>query len=513
MEARPTNSPRYRRAAGILLHITSLTGPYGIGDIGPVAHEFIASLATAGQKYWQVLPVVPIGPGNSPYSAPSAFAGNPLLISPDLLVAEGLATADEASQARCGAGARMDFPTVIANKGSLLDKVAHSFRSRRSPDVAERYDRFRNEHGSAWLDEYALFQALKTANEGGHWIHWDERLKSRDPAALSEARQWFSHQMEAIAVVQFLFNEQWRKLRTVAQQAGIRIVGDLPLYVDHDSADVWSNPLLFDLNSDGSPNLVAGVPPDYFSATGQRWGNPIYAWELMKQTGFPWWRQRMSHAASLFDVVRFDHFRGIAAYWAIPADEGTAVRGTWEQGPGQRLLGAIQDELGDLPLLAEDLGIITEDVTALRKDFGLPGMRVAQFGLLPAPDHLTHRPDRYPEDVWAYTGTHDNNTTEGWFWEGNPPRSKWRLGWNRLRLYWKTKGKISESVIKMVHESRAQVAIVPAQDLLGLGAEARMNTPGTPAGNWEWRLLPGQLDQRTWSHLQSVTEASNRSVR
>ena len=437
-----------------------------------------------------MLPVVPAGPGNSPYSAPSAFAGNPLLISPDLLLDAGLASIEEVSKTKTEASSRVDFTAVARAKGSLLDQVASSFASRRSAELTKRYELFLDENESVWLNEYALFRALKTANGGRHWIEWDEPMRVRDPAALSSARARFSRQIEAISVVQFLFHEQWQQLRARAQTSGISIVGDIPLYVDHDSADVWSNPSLFDVTADGAPKVVAGVPPDYFSSTGQRWGNPIYAWERLAQMDFPWWRLRLAHAASLFDVVRFDHFRGIVAYWAIPATGQTAVEGTWLPGPGGKLLEAIRDELDDLPILAEDLGIITEDVTELRKAFGLPGMRVAQFGLLPAPDHLTHRPDRYPDDVWAYTGTHDNNTTTGWFWEGNESRRPWRLGWNRLKLYSRTRGRIPEAVIDMVHQSRAQVAIVPAQDLLGIGAEARMNTPGTPAGNWEWRLLP-----------------------
>ncbi|HEY7824071.1 MAG TPA: 4-alpha-glucanotransferase, partial [Acidimicrobiia bacterium] len=317
--------------------------------------------------------------------------------------------------------------------------------------------------------------------------------------------------IETSRVIQFLFLEQWQALRRAAHEVGVVIVGDLPLYVAHDSADVWANPDLFRLDAEGNPTVVAGVPPDYFSETGQRWGNPIYDWEEMAVRDYTWWKTRVHHALSRFDWLRIDHFRGLAGYWEIPASEPTAVNGQWRPGPADDLLGALGDELGGLPVIAEDLGVITDDVIALRDGYGLPGMRVAQFGFDVKSDTATHHPRNYPENVWAYTGTHDNDTTLGWFWEGNPRHRVWRLDRRRRSLYRKLGGDIPWGLVEMVSRSRAKTSIFPVQDILGLGTEARMNVPGTTSGNWEWRLRTGQLTDTTLERLRGLTAASGRT--
>ncbi|HUG09033.1 MAG TPA: 4-alpha-glucanotransferase, partial [Acidimicrobiia bacterium] len=327
---------------------------------------------------------------------------------------------------------------------------------------------------------------------------------------LARARRELEEEVETSRVIQFLFFEQWRALRQAAGDLGIEIVGDLPLYMAHDSADVWAHPHLFRLDAGGKPSVVAGVPPDYFSETGQRWGNPIFDWEGMAESGYSWWKARVRHALSLFDWLRIDPFRGIAGYWEIPASEPTAVNGQWRPGPAGELLGVLRDELGELPIIAEDLGMITEDVVALRGGFGLPGMRVAQFGFDKTRDAAMHHPDNYPQNVWAYTGTHDNDTTAGWFWEGNPRRRVWRLDRRRRSLYRSVRGEIPWGLVELVSRSRAMTSVFPVQDVLGLGTEARMNTPGTTIGNWEWRLRTGQPTEESLERLRELTVATAR---
>ena len=506
----PVSTSANRRAGGLLVHITSLPGGFGIGDLGPEAHRFVDRIAVAGQRYWQVLPIGPTGFGNSPYSAPSTFAGNPLLVSPEKLSAAGLVDgSDLEAIAMLGEG-RVDYRSVYARKGGLLRQAAAAFPERADPETRRRFAEFMDRAGPLWLEDHSLYVVLKDAHGGKAWNHWDPELARRDPTALRRARRELEDEIEASRVIQFLFFEQWRELRRAAGDRGVEIVGDLPIYVAHDSADVWANPDLFRLDAEGEPTVVAGVPPDYFSETGQRWGNPIFDWEVMAERDFTWWKARVDHALSLFDWLRIDHFRGIAGYWEIPSSEPTAVNGQWRPGPGGELLGALRDELGGLPIVAEDLGVITEDVIALRDGFGLPGMRVAQFGFDTTQDAATHHPDNYPENVWAYTGTHDNDTTDGWFWEGNPRRRVWRLDRRRRSLYRRVSGDIPWGLVEMVSKSPAVTSIFPVQDLIGLGTEARMNTPGTTSGNWEWRLRKGELTDETLERLRELTAAAGR---
>jgi 4-alpha-glucanotransferase len=454
--------------------------------------------------------VGPTGFGNSPYSSLSTFAGNPLLIGPQLLYESGLIDRDDRDSVEVPETGRVDYGAVYAWKPTLLAKAAASFRRRADPARLERFAAFTEREGPRWLDDYSLYTALKDAHGGRPWTDWAPELARRHPDALARAGSDLSEVVEANRVIQFLFFEQWQALRATCREAGVEIVGDLPLYVAPDSADVWANPDLFLLDDDGEPRLVAGVPPDYFSDTGQRWGNPIFDWEEMAADGFSWWRARVGHALSLFDWLRIDHFRGIAGYWGIPASEPTAVNGEWLPGPGAALLAAIRDEMGGLPIIAEDLGVITDDVIALRDGFALPGMRVAQFGFDVAPDSAIHHPDRFPEKVWAYTGTHDNNTTKGWFWEGNPRHRVWRLRGGRANLYRAVKGRIPWGLVEMVSRSRAMTSVFPVQDILGLDAEARMNTPGTTSGNWEWRLRSGELGDEPLARLADLTRESDR---
>lgn len=501
--------PRVHRASGLLMHISSLPSRFGIGDVGPVAMAFLDRLRESGQRYWQILPVGPTGYGNSPYQSASTFAGNPLLISPEVLGEAGLVDEPECVAVMMADGP-VEYDAVHRNKLALLFRIAERFPERAGSELRIRLRDFKARHGPVWLDDYCLYTALKEVHDGRAWTGWDEGLARREPAALVTAGERLAGRVEAHRVIQFLFFEQWASLRHDAGRRGVGLVGDLPLYVAHDSADVWANPELFHLDDEGRPTLVGGVPPDYFSATGQRWGSPIFDWKHMAGQGFRWWRDRVRHALGMFDRLRIDHFRGIAGYWAIPAEETTAVNGRWEPGPGESLLQAVWDDVGDLPFIAEDLGVITEDVVALREQFGLPGMRVAQFGFDRVDDSPLHHPDNYPEDVWAYTGTHDNDTTEGWFWQDNPRHRGWRLSRTRRSLYRSAQRDIPWGLVEMVGHSRASTAVFPVQDILGLGSEARMNVPGTKSGNWEWRLRPGELTDDSLLRLRSLTEESRR---
>lgn len=505
-----TGEHQNTRASGLLLHVTSLPGRFGIGDLGPQAHSFVSSIARAGQRFWQVLPIGPTGYGNSPYSSLSTFAGNPLLINPDSLSDVDLIESRDRDAVELPDDGRVDFGAVYGKKAALLRTAAGRFPERADAQLQQEFAEFKQREGPLWLDEYCLYAALKDAHGGRAWTDWEKGVSRRDPTAMEDARRSLRDEVEGNRVVQFLFFEQWNALRETARSHGVALVGDLPLYVAHDSADVWANHELFLIDDDGRPTVVAGVPPDYFSAIGQRWGNPIFDWERMASHNFQWWRDRVRHALALFDVLRIDHFRGIAGYWEIPANEATAVTGRWRPGPAEKLLGAIRDDVGELPFVAEDLGQITADVIALRDTFALPGMRVAQFGFDKAPDSSIHHPSGYPVNVWAYTGTHDNNTTKGWFWENNPGHRVWRLKRRRRSLYRHVEGRIPWGLLEMVARSQAITSVFPVQDILELGAEARMNTPGTTSGNWEWRLQPGQLTDDTLVRLLDLTEETGR---
>ncbi|MCB1057958.1 MAG: 4-alpha-glucanotransferase [Acidobacteria bacterium] len=482
-----------RRTAGLLLHPTSLPGPFGIGDLGPRALDFLDWAERAGQQLWQVLPLGPTHGSGAPYGCLSAFAGNPLLLSPELLHRQGLlGTADLRSLPDFPSD-RVDFQRVGPWKQRLLRRSWEIFRERGTPGQRQRLEAFRQDpEQRSWLDDWTLFAALRDAHQGAGWWTWDTELRARQPEALAEARRRLADELEFHAYLQHQFFLQWSLLREHAHSRGIRLLGDLPIYVALDSAEVWAQPHLFDLDAEGMPRAVAGVPPDYFSPTGQLWGNPLYRWDRMAEDGFSWWIRRLRANLWLTDVVRLDHFRGFAAYWSVPAGETTAIRGEWIPGPGAELFEAFLRELGELPLVAEDLGVITPDVVALRDGFGLPGMHVLQFGLTD-PESI-HAPHNHVRRAVVYTGTHDNDTTVGWY-ESLDRRER-----REVRRYTGSTSKTMHwALIRLAYTSVAETAVVPVQDVLGLGAEARMNTPGVADGNWGWRYEESSYEHATLS--------------
>jgi 4-alpha-glucanotransferase len=494
------------RSAGVLVHLTSLPARYGIGTLGKTAHRLATAIADAGQRWWQMLPVGPTGYRDSPYQSPSTFAGNPLLIDLEVLVEEGWLRPSELGPLAHLPQARVDFAGLIPAKTRLLSLAARRFL-RTGGDGG--YQEFVTSH---WLDEYATFAALKQLHGKRAWVDWEQGVALRDPATLARFRRRLAGPIEIEKAIQYLFHRQWESMHAHCRNLGVGLIGDVPIFVAHDSADVWSHQELFHLDPDGRPQVVAGVPPDYFSATGQRWGNPLYRWDRHAADGYSWWTQRLGDTLHRFDMIRIDHFRGFVAYWEIPAAEDTAANGHWVDGPGDGFFATVEQHLGRLPIIAEDLGIITEEVTNLRRKFGYPGMRVAQFGFDEELDTALHHPANYQEDVVAYTGTHDNDTTMGWFWGDNPRHDRRRLNLRRRRLLTEvgTKGEeINWDLAALVHHSRAILAVLPVQDLLGAGREGRMNTPGTEADNWTWRM-PGQVPPAAWERLQSLTSHSGR---
>lgn len=495
----------FKRSSGILLHPTSLPGDFGIGDIGPQAYRFIDWLSSTGCKRWQVLPLGPTGYGDSPYQSFSAFAGNPYLISPEDLLADGLLTQDDLSGMKDLPASRVDFGLFIPRKLNLLQKAFSTYRLHPEP-LRQAFDYFRAENAS-WLDDYVLFMALKEANGGGAWGGWPEPLRLRDKSALQEAQSDLAESMMRFAFYQFLFFRQWNKLRAYANERGIQIIGDIPIFVAYDSADVWAHPELFFLDKKGNPTVVAGVPPDGFSATGQLWGNPLYNWKSHKKSGYAWWLSRVRESLKIFDILRFDHFRGFAGYYEIPAGHKTAEAGRWVTGPGKDLFRAIDKYLGDglitrgtgLPFIAEDLGLVTPDVIELLEAFDLPGMKVLQFGFSgPENPFLPHN---YVTNCVAYTGTHDNDTARGWFETADPHEREF------AQRYLRVDGSdFSWDLIRAVWGSVADLALAPMQDVLNCGGEARMNYPSSLGGNWEWRMsesdlredLAGKLRELNW---------------
>jgi 4-alpha-glucanotransferase len=489
------------RASGVLLHPTSLPARI-IGDLGPNAYRFVDWLAEAGQLYWQVLPLVPTDSGGSPYNGLSALAGNPLLVSPDLLEREGLLDGRLHAEGTGADQDRISYPQAIAWKNSLLVTAHRIFRTEGTPALRQGFDEFsaRNEW---WLSDYTLFRALRDFHQEAPWTEWPEEVKDRQPEAIERWRQLLAEEVERHAFYQFLFERQWHSLRSYAKRLGVRIIGDVPIFVAHDSADVWAERDLFELDADGSPSVVSGVPPDYFSATGQRWGNPLYRWDELIRRGYDWWIQRFRRTLEMVDIVRIDHFRGFESYWEIDAAEPTAVHGRWVEGPGEAFFRHVERELGVLPMIAEDLGLITREVDALRDDLGIPGMRVLQFAFDGDPRN-PHLPDNYPPNTVAYTGTHDNDTVIGW-WSSVGREEK-----RRVEEWLGTAEPSNWSFIDAVFGSPASTAIVPLQDIFGLGSEARMNTPGEPASNWTWRALeiPGEA---TANRLRSLAARTGRT--
>lgn len=497
------------RSSGVLLHITSLPSPFGIGDLGPSAFRFADVLAEAEQRVWQVLPLVPAGKGNSPYSSSSTFAGNPLLISPDVLLKNGLLRSEDLANCPGFAEDYVDFEAVIAYKTALLWRAFERFEKERTETDREDLAQFQKAN-AYWLDDYALFAALKTAYNDVAWTDWPQALARREPEALAQARQQEARAIRFHVFMQFLFQRQWETLHAYCRERDIRILGDLPIYVAHDSADVWTNPDLFHLDAAGHPTVVAGVPPDYFSTTGQRWGNPIYRWDVMQKRDFAWWTQRLDRALSLCDLLRLDHFRGFAAYWEVPAEEETAIKGRWVDAPGRALFEKVEKTLGRLPLLAEDLGLITDDVTTLMHQFDFPGMAVLQFAFETDTD-MAFLPHNFTRNLVAYTGTHDNDTLLGWWRQAATSRER-TYARQYLNLDPATDQEIHWHCIRLLMGSVANLVVTPLQDVLGLGSDARMNTPGTESGNWTWRVRADQRIQEMLSRLKALTRIYGRSI-
>src|SRR5919197_2981324 len=500
---------KFKRSSGILLHPTSLPGRFGIGDLGQEAYRFVDWLAAAGQAYWQIMPLGPTGYGDSPYSSFSAFAGNTLLVSPEKLFEDGLLSDADIESAPDLPAERVDDGSVIEYKRGLLEKAFQNFKARMNGDEGVRrdYDGFQ-QFASAWLEDYALFAALKDEHAGAEWNKWPAGLAKREPAALEGARRRVGERIYAHKFFQYAFFQQWLKLRRYANGRGVRVVGDTPIFVAHNSADVWSQPHLFKLDDDGGPSVVAGVPPDAFSETGQLWGNPIYNWDRMRDDGFAWWADRVRETLKLVDVVLLDHFRGFAAYWEVPAGHETAQRGRWVEAPGRELFGALREALGgELPIIAEDLGAITPDVNALRDELGFPGMVVLQFAFWGDP-HDAHLPHEYTRASVAYTGTHDNDTVVGWFRQRSregASEDERRERENCLKYLGVGGGEINWDFIRAVQMSVAVLSVAPLQDVLGLGPEARMNTPASAEGNWAWRFREGALTAELAARLREMT--------
>ena len=496
--------PDFPRASGVLLHPTSLPGPHGSGDLGWWAYRFVDWLAENHQTVWQILPLGPTGYGNSPYQTLSAFAGNPNLISLDALKQAGWLKDSDFGDPPGFPADHIAFGWVPGYRTRLLDIAYRRFTENSGRDDRDAFVAWGDDNAH-WLDDFALFASLKEHYNLRPWVEWPAELVRRDPNALAAAREEEAEAIGKHRFWQWLFATQWSALKAYAGENGVRLFGDIPIFVAHDSSDVWGNQHLFYLGEDGQPTIVAGVPPDYFSKTGQRWGNPLYRWDVMSENGYAWWISRFEASLAQVDYVRFDHFRGLAAYWAIPADQETAVIGEWVTGPGAAFLSTVREQLGTLPIIAEDLGVITKDVVDLRDGFDLPGMRVLQFAFSD-PNNI-FLPHNYVRNTVVYTGTHDNNTM---------------LGWWATEMGDKTRSFISEYLDREVNEpqwvlirlgmsSVGHTFIIPMQDLLGLGIEARMNTPGDPAGNWEWRVTESQFNNVDIERLKHLTRLFRRA--
>jgi 4-alpha-glucanotransferase len=494
------------RTSGILLHVTSLPTRYGIGDLGPSAFDWVDRLVRAGQCWWQALPLGPTGYGNSPYQPLSSFAGSFLLISPDRLVEDGLVSASEL-EAPSFPTDRVDYPAVIRFKHGLLELVWSHFRAGAGGALKPAFERFCRDQAH-WLDDYALFRALKARHGGADFLEWPRALVRREPAALEAARKELADLVDLARFGQFLVAYQGGRLREYARARGLRLIGDLPFFVSPDSSDVWANPELFQLDEQCRPRFVAGVPPDYFSPEGQLWGNPVYDWEALRRAGYRWWIDRLRALLAHVDVVRLDHFRGFEAAWHVPAGATTARSGRWLSGPGADLFRSARDELGHLPLIAEDLGLITPEVHQLREDLRLPGMKVLQFAFDGNPDN-PFLPHHIGPDAVVYTGTHDNDTTRGWY--DTLPEGQRRAMWSYLGRPSGDEGDAAWELLRLAWSSAASLAMAPLQDVLNLGSEARMNRPGTAEGNWSWRVSDELLPEPAFDRLRTLTTQSGRS--
>ncbi|MGD1904387.1 MAG: 4-alpha-glucanotransferase [Leptolyngbyaceae cyanobacterium] len=496
----------FQRASGIILHPTSLPSPFGMGDLGQAAYEFVDFLADTGQQIWQLLPLGPTGHGNSPYMCYSAMAGNPMLISLADLEEQGLLAAEDLEGMDHFPADQVDYGAVMPARQYRLEKAAAAFRETADAAIKQAFQTFCDER-AFWLNDYAFFMALKQAHNGASWHQWDRAIACREPEAMALWHQKLAVPIADQKFYQFEFHRQWAKLRAYANERHIQIIGDMPIYVAHDSADVWAFPENFMIDEDSlEPAEMAGVPPDYFSATGQLWGNPTYNWEEVEKQGFKWWLQRLKALLDYVDLIRIDHFRGFQAYWAVPEGETTAMNGKWVEAPGEAFFNTVKAEFGSLPILAEDLGVITPEVEALRDQFDFPGMKILQFAF--GSDHMNpYLPFNCVRNCLIYSGTHDNDTTVGWF-ESISEYERDRV----LRYVGGLSGDgIHWSLIRLAFTSIANQAIIPLQDLLGLGSYARMNTPGKPEGNWAWRYRPEMLTRDRRDRLRELTRMCARA--
>jgi 4-alpha-glucanotransferase len=501
--------------SGILLHPTSLPSPFGIGDLGAGAQRFVRFLQESYQHVWQMLPLGPTGYGNSPYQTYSAFAGNPLLLSLEQLQEEGWLSASDLADVPPFPPYRVEYDAVGDFKRRLLWQAFETFQHKAARSQRDELAAF-TQRQVEWLDDYTLFMALKEAHRGAAWNEWERDIALREPAALAGWRKKLAPHMQFHVFLQYQFFRQWQTLKAECQRHGIQLFGDVPIFIAHDSADVWAHPELFYLDETGSPTVVAGVPPDYFSRTGQRWGNPLYRWEVMAASGYAWWMQRLRTIRQMVDIIRLDHFRGFEAYWEVPAADDTAVNGRWVSGPGAAFFEVLHEALGDLPIVAEDLGLITPEVRALGRRVGFPGMRVLQFGFGGDLRTNEHCPHNYIRDCVVYTGTHDNNTSVGWLHEVERPESTESLEQMRaertmaLKYLASDGSQIHWDMIRLALASVANLAMIPMQDILGLGHEARMNSPGKAEGNWEWRYTADMLTDELTGRLRELTEIYGR---
>jgi 4-alpha-glucanotransferase len=493
----------FPRASGVLAHPTSFPGPHGIGDLGDAAFRFVDWLVLAGQRLWQLMPLGPTGYGDSPYAALSAFAGNPLLVSLDWLAGDGLLEASDLRDPPDFHEYEVEFGRVVEYKPPRLRRAFDRFRAGAAAGQRPEFEAFCRDE-AAWLDDYALFMALKEAHPGTAWTDWAEDIRLRRPEAVAAWRQRLAAEVRYHQFVQFQFRRQWRVLKLYANERDVRIVGDIPIFVAHDSADVWSHRGLFRLDDRGQPEVVAGVPPDAFTDQGQRWGNPLFDWRALEVAGYAWWIERVRATLALVDVIRLDHFRGFAAAWVVPAGDATAAGGRWERGPGRAIFDAFGAALGEVPFIVEDLGLITPDVEALREELALPGMKVLQFAFGSGPENA-YLPHNHERGCVVYPATHDNQTTIGWF-QTRDDRERQAI----QRYIGRDGTDIAWDLIRLALGSVAETAIVPLQDIMRLGDEARMNTPGRPSGNWGWRFLPHQLHPGLAAGLSELTAAYGR---
>lgn len=494
-----------RRASGILLHISSLPSSYGIGDLGPAAYQFVDFLVKTKQRYWQILPINPTDGinGHSPYSSYSAYAGNPLLISPDFMKRDGWLTKSNFGRLPKFKNGVVEYPVVSAWKEKILSIAFRNFRKTSDTKVFQSFCEIHQD----WLDDFAIFSVAKAQYGGRSWSDWPKGMRLRESRALQIFSSKYSNPILKIKFEQFLFFKQWEDLKVYCASNNVEMIGDMPIYVNYDSVDVWTQPKLFKLDKNLKLKFVSGVPPDYFSKTGQRWGNPVYDWVEMRRRGYQWWTKRIKHSLALFDYLRIDHFRGFAGYWQIPAHEKIAVFGRWVKAPGTDFFKTLLKKLGKISIIAEDLGYITPDVTKLLKRFKLPGMRVLLFAFDDYSRGNPHHPENYPKYCVAYTGTHDNNTVQGWYqkdasWQAKENVSRHLNHLSVRDIHW--------GFIKVVMNSAANTAIVPLQDVLGLGDEARVNRPSTTYNNWEWRVKANALNQKIIKKLAQVTKAAKR---